>query len=104
MHASNKKLGQCHCDSGCAEQANPISSQVDERSNSGNAHCRQREVMVLLKALSPEREIEIELEYFQRKKRKKPDKYFCDLWEGYSILKDHVRNNEGYQRSNCDEV
>ena len=45
-----------------------------------------------MKSLSPEREIEIELEYLQRKKRKKPDKDFLDLWEAYKILKSHVRD------------
>ena len=46
-----------------------------------------------MKPLSPEREIEIELEYYQRKKRKKPDRDFLDLWEAYQILKNHVRDS-----------
>lgn len=50
-----------------------------------------------MKALSPERELEIEMEVIQRKKRKKPDQYFIDLWEAYQHLKYHGRNKEKWQ-------
>ena len=52
---------------------------------------------VLASATSPERELEIELEVAYRKKRKKPDRYFIDLWEAYLHLKYHGRDQEKWQ-------
>ena len=52
----------------------------------------------------PEEELEYELEYFQRKKRKKPDKYYIRLWEAYCVLKDYVRDIKGYIPSHSDPV
>jgi hypothetical protein len=55
-----------------------------------------------MKGLAPERELEIELEYHQRKKRKKPDEDFIELWEAYEVLKAHGRNPQGYQWEDSD--
>ena len=57
-----------------------------------------------MKAMMPEEELEYELEYHQRKKRKKPDKYYIGLWEAYCVLKDYVRDIKGYIPSYSDPV
>lgn len=51
-----------------------------------------------MKSLDPERELELELECCERKKRKKPDQDYIDLWEAYSLLKYHVRDPQGYEQ------
>ena len=56
-----------------------------------------------MKMLSPERELEIELEYNQRKKRKKPDRDYIELFEAYKVLK-NGRDPQRYQWSNSDKV
>ena len=57
-----------------------------------------------MKPLEPERELEIELEYHERKKRRKPDRDFIDLWEAYDLLNRHVRSLQRYQQPNSDDM
>ena len=57
-----------------------------------------------MKPLEPERELEIELEYHERKKRKKPDRDFIDLWEAYDLLNRHARNTQRYQQPDSDNL
>ena len=57
-----------------------------------------------MKPLEPEREIEIELEYFQRKKRKKPDRDFIDLWEAFCLLRFHERDTQRHKPPSGDAV
>lgn len=54
--------------------------------------------------LEPEEELDFELEYHQRKKRKKPDRFYIRLWEAYSLLKYHVRNFQGYDQQDMHDL